>query len=151
MPMIARLKLPETRRRIAEDIARDGLNNWGRIKSWDDVRISITPNLPQFAGRTIGALAAERGQDPIDTVCDYLIDDKAATRVLVTSISEDDVRELMRAARAAGRLGRQLRGDLRHGLAGHAASALLRHVSARARSLLPAGRADAAGDWRSAR
>ncbi len=94
--MIERLRLTETRRRIAEDIARDGLNNWGRIKSWDDVRISITPNLPQFAGRTIGELAAERGQDPIDTVCDYMIDDKGATRVLVTSISEDDVRELMR-------------------------------------------------------
>ncbi len=95
-PMIERLRLPETRRRIAEDIARDGLNNWGRIQSWEDVRISITPNLPQFAGRTIGSLAAERGQDPIDTVCDYMIDDKGATRVLVTSISEDDVRELMR-------------------------------------------------------
>ncbi len=94
--MIARLRLPETRLRIAEDIARDGLNNWGRIRSWEDVRISITPNLPQFAGRTIGSLAAERGQDPIDTVCDYMIDDKGATRVLVTSISEDDVRELMR-------------------------------------------------------
>ncbi len=94
--MIARLKLPETRTKIAEDLARDGLNNWGRIRSWEDVRISITPNLPQFAGRTIGALAAERGQDPIETVCDYLIDDKAATRVLVTSIAEDDVRELMR-------------------------------------------------------
>lgn len=94
--MIARLRLPETRRRIGEDIARDGLNNWGRIRSWEDVRISITPNLPQFAGRTIGSLAIERGQDPIDTVCDYMIDDKGATRVLVTSISEDDVRELMR-------------------------------------------------------
>jgi N-acyl-D-amino-acid deacylase len=94
--MIARLRLPDTRRRIAADIARDGLNNWGRIKSWDDVRISITPNLAQFAGRTIGSLASERGQDPIDTVCDYMIDDKGATRVLVTSISEDDVRELMR-------------------------------------------------------
>lgn len=94
--MIARLAQPDTRQRIAADIARDGLNNWGRIKSWDDVRISITPNLPQFAGRTIADLAAERSQDPIDTVCDYLIDDKAATRVLVTSISEDDVRELMR-------------------------------------------------------
>jgi N-acyl-D-amino-acid deacylase len=94
--MLARLKLPETRVRIRDDIARDGLNNWGRIRSWDDVRISITPNLPQFAGRTFAELATERGQDPIDTVCDYLIEDKAATRVLVTSISEDDVRELMR-------------------------------------------------------
>ena len=94
--MLARLVLPETRKRIGEDIARDGLNNWGRIRSWDDVRVSITPNTPQFAGRTFADLAAERGQDPIDRVCDYLIEDQGATRVLVTSISEDDVKELMR-------------------------------------------------------
>jgi N-acyl-D-amino-acid deacylase len=61
------------------------------VPSWDSVRISVTPNLPQHAGRTFGELAVERGQDPVDCVCDYLIEDKAATRVLVTSISEDDV------------------------------------------------------------
>jgi N-acyl-D-aspartate/D-glutamate deacylase len=96
-PMLERLKLKETRDRIRADIDRDGLNNWGRIPSWECVQISISPNLPQYAGRTLGALAAERGQDPIDTVCDYLIDDKAATRVLVTSISEDDIRDIFRA------------------------------------------------------
>jgi N-acyl-D-amino-acid deacylase len=93
--MLERLKLAETRARIRADIARDGLNNWGRIPSWDCVQISISPHLPQHAGRTIGALAAERGQDPIDTVADYLVDDKGATRVLVTSISEDDIREIV--------------------------------------------------------
>jgi len=93
--MLARLALPETRTRIRDDIAREGLNNWGRIPSWDCVQISISPNLPQHAGRTIGALAQERGQDPIDMVADYLIDDKGATRVLVTSISEDDIREIV--------------------------------------------------------
>ncbi len=93
--MLARLKLQETRTRIRADIARDGLNNWGRISSWDCVQISISPHLPQHAGRTIGALAAERGQDPIDTVADYLVDDKGATRILVTSISEDDIREIV--------------------------------------------------------
>jgi N-acyl-D-aspartate/D-glutamate deacylase len=93
--MLARLERPETRARIRTDIARDGLNNWGRIPSWDCVQISISPNLPQHAGRTIGALADERGQDPIDTVADYLVDDKGATRVLVTSISEDDIREIV--------------------------------------------------------
>ena len=51
--MIERLKLPETRARIRADIERDGLNNWGRIPSWDCVQISISPHLPQFAGRTI--------------------------------------------------------------------------------------------------
>src|SRR5215470_11633458 len=56
--MLERLPLAETRARIRADIARDGLNNWGRIPSWDCVRISISPNLPQFAGRTIAVLAA---------------------------------------------------------------------------------------------
>ena len=93
--MLERLVLKETRARIRADIARDGLNNWGRIPSWDCVQISISPNLPQFAGRTIGALAQQRGQDPIDTVADYLVDDKGATRVLVTSISDDDIRAIV--------------------------------------------------------
>ncbi len=95
--MLERLKLPQARERIREDIAARGLNNWGRIASWDAVRISITPNLPQFAGRTIAQLAAERGRDPVEALCDYLIEDKGATRVLVSAISEDDVRELIRS------------------------------------------------------
>ena len=95
--MLERLRLAQTRERIRADIARDGLNNWGRIPSWDCVQISISPHLPHCAGRTIGALAAERGQDAIDTVADYLIEDRGATRVLVTSICEDDIRELVRS------------------------------------------------------
>ena len=93
--MLRRLALGETRARIRADIARDGLNNWGRIPSWECVQVSISPNLPHLVGRTIEALAAERGQDPIDTIADYLIADKGATRVLVTSISEDDIREIV--------------------------------------------------------
>lgn len=98
--MLQRLPLPETRERIRADIAAHGLNNWGRIASWDCVQISITPHLPQFAGRTVADLAKERGQDPVDTLCDYLVEDKGATRVLVTSISEDDVRDLLRSPTA---------------------------------------------------
>ena len=93
--MIERLKKPETRVKIRADIERDGLNNWGRIPSWDCVQISISPHLPQYAGRTIATLAKERGQDPIDTLCDYLADDQGATRVLVTSISEDDIERIV--------------------------------------------------------
>jgi N-acyl-D-amino-acid deacylase len=93
--MIERLKAPETRARIRSDIDRDGLNNWGRIPSWDCVQISISPHLPQHAGRTLLSLAAERDQDPIDTLCDYLAEDQGATRVLVTSISEDDIERIV--------------------------------------------------------
>jgi N-acyl-D-amino-acid deacylase len=93
--MIARLKEKATREKIRADIERDGLNNWGRIPSWDCVQISISPHLPQFAGRTILSLANERKQDPVDALCDYLVDDQGATRVLVTSISEDDIEHIV--------------------------------------------------------
>ncbi len=93
--MIERLGQREARERIRADIARHGLNNWGRIPSWDCVQISISPHLPQYAGRTIASLAAERNEDPIDTLCDYLARDQGATRVLVTSISEDDIRTIV--------------------------------------------------------
>jgi N-acyl-D-amino-acid deacylase len=98
--MLARLALPETRARIGAEIARDGLNNWGRIPSWDCVQISISPYLPQHAGATVAAIAAARGLDPIDLVCDYLIEDKGATRVLITSIAEADIREIVRSPTA---------------------------------------------------
>jgi N-acyl-D-aspartate/D-glutamate deacylase len=93
--MLGRLGQRETRDSIRTEIARHGLNNWGRIPSWDCVQISISPHLPQHAGRTIAALAAERDADPVDTLCDFLVEDRGATRVLVTSISEDDIRTIV--------------------------------------------------------
>jgi N-acyl-D-amino-acid deacylase len=98
--MLARIALPETRERIRREIDRDGLNNWGRIPSWEAVQISVSPRLPQHAGETIAALAAARDCDPIELVCDYLIEDNGATRVLITSIAEEDIREIVRSPSA---------------------------------------------------
>jgi N-acyl-D-amino-acid deacylase len=95
--MLARLGFPETRARIRAEIDREGLNNWGHIPSWDAVQISVSPHLPQHTGTTIATLAAARGRDPIDLVCDYLIEDNGATRVLITSIAEEDIREIVRS------------------------------------------------------
>jgi N-acyl-D-amino-acid deacylase len=98
--MLARLALAETRGRIRAEIERDGLNNWGRIPSWDCVQISISPHLPQHTGETFGRIASARGCEPIDAVCDYLIEDKGATRVLITSIAEEDIRAIVRSRTA---------------------------------------------------
>ena len=86
--------MPRRAQKIRADIERDGLNNWGRIPSWDCVQISISPNLPQYAGRTISR-SPPSAADPVDTLCDYLADDQGATRVLVTSISEDDIERIV--------------------------------------------------------
>jgi N-acyl-D-aspartate/D-glutamate deacylase len=98
--MLARLAEPATRAKIRTDIAQGGLNNWGKIPSWDAVTISISPHLPECAGKTIAALAAERACDPIDALSDYLIADRGATRVLVAAISEDDIRSIVASRHA---------------------------------------------------
>jgi N-acyl-D-aspartate/D-glutamate deacylase len=95
--MLARLTLPETRARIRAEIADHGLNNWGRIPSWEAVQISISPRVPEAAGKTVAALAAASGCDPVDQICDHLIADNGATRVLITSMSEDDIRTVVRS------------------------------------------------------
>ena len=95
--MLERLAHVQVRAKIKEDIDREGLNNWGKIESWDAVRISISPNLPQSAGKTIAQLAKESNAEAIDALCDFLIKDQGATRVLITSISEEDVKSLIKS------------------------------------------------------
>jgi N-acyl-D-aspartate/D-glutamate deacylase len=58
---------------------------------------------------TVAALAAARGCDPIDQICDHLIADNGATRVLITSVSENHVRTIVRSPTAlVGSDGRQV-------------------------------------------
>ena len=98
--MLARLALPEIRAQIRAETADHGLNNWGRIPSWEAVQISVSPRLPETAGQTVAALATARGCDPIDQICDHLIADHGASRVLISSISEDDIRMIVRSPTA---------------------------------------------------
>jgi N-acyl-D-amino-acid deacylase len=96
--MIARLQDGDVRRRVAQAIETEGLNNFGRIPDWNAVRVSISPDMPENAGRTIGDLAAERGIDGLDMALDYIVEDRGQTRVLISSISEDDVKDFVRAS-----------------------------------------------------
>lgn len=95
--MIARLGDPTARERLRAAIDAEGLNNFGRIPDWDAIRISISPDMPQHAGRTIAALAAERNTDGLNMALDYIVEDRGQTRVLVSSISEEDVKDFVRS------------------------------------------------------
>jgi len=89
--MLERLGRAEVRARLRAEIARDGLNNFGRIPAWDAVRVAVAPNLPDEAGRTLSEIARRRSVDPFDAVCDFVIADRGETRILVTSMSDKDV------------------------------------------------------------
>ena len=95
--MLERLAHPAIRERIRHDLARDGLNNFGRIPSWDVVRIAGSPSHPADAGLNFGALARRRGIDPLDAVCDVIVADRGHTRILIRSMAEADVDEITRA------------------------------------------------------
>ena len=56
--MLERLARPRRARRAFATRSRaQGLNNFGRIPSWDAVRIAISPHQPEYAGRTLGDIA----------------------------------------------------------------------------------------------
>ena len=92
--MLERLADPYVRSRIRQKIAEVGFNNFGQIESWADIRIAISPCGAAEPGRTIEEIARERGRDPLDAVCDIIIADKGATRIVVRSMSEADVRAI---------------------------------------------------------
>lgn len=94
--MLDRLGRAGVRARVRADIERSGLTNFGRIPSWDVVRTAVSPHRPEEAGRTLGAIARRGGIDPLDAVCDFIVADRGETRILITSMSEDDVREITR-------------------------------------------------------
>jgi N-acyl-D-amino-acid deacylase len=95
--MLERLSHGAIRARIREDIARNGLNNFGAIPSWDAVRVAVSPHLPDEAGRALGDIARRRGVDPLDAVCDVIVADRGHTRILIRSMAEADVEEILRA------------------------------------------------------
>jgi N-acyl-D-aspartate/D-glutamate deacylase len=95
--MLERLRGRDVRGRLRDEIARHGLTNFGRIPSWDVVRVAISPHRPEHAGRTLGDLARSRGVDPIDAVADYIVADRGETRILITSMTDADVHAITRA------------------------------------------------------
>jgi N-acyl-D-aspartate/D-glutamate deacylase len=89
--MLERLRSRDVRTRIREEVARKGLPNWGRIPSWDVVRVAISPHMPENTGRTLGDIARARGVDPIDAFADYVVADRGETRILITAMTDPDV------------------------------------------------------------
>ena len=95
--MIERIRSDQVRAKIREDINKNGFTNWGRLPSWDSIQLVSSSFLSAYVGKSILAIANERGEDPLDTACDALSADLGATRVIIFSISEDDVRLLVKS------------------------------------------------------
>lgn len=94
--LIERLKDPGTRARIRKDMmtpSEEWDNEWQEIPGPEAVMIGVVhnPNLRQFQGKRLADVAKAWGKDPIDALCDLLIQDDAFTSVAVFGMSEPDV------------------------------------------------------------
>ncbi len=64
------------RNRIRRELAERGVLYAGR-NAWDDVRLGAfaRPDLLRWEGHTLGEVIAERGDDPVDVLCDLLLEE----------------------------------------------------------------------------
>jgi dihydroorotase/N-acyl-D-amino-acid deacylase len=69
-------------------------NEWQEISGPESILVSVVqnPKLLPLQGKTIAQIAKMWGKDPIDTICDLLIQDDAFTMVAVFGMSEPDVK-----------------------------------------------------------
>ncbi len=98
--LIVRLKDPATRARIRDDMtkpSKDWDNEWLAIKGPQDILITavINKELMKYQGKRVSEVAAEWHEDPIDTICDFLIRDQAGSSVAVFGMDEPDVRLIL--------------------------------------------------------
>ena len=94
--LIERLKDPATRARIRKDMmtpSKDWDNEWQEIPGPESVLIGVVqnPKLLPLQGKTLAEVAKLWNKDPIDALCDLLIEDNAFTNVAVFGMSEPDV------------------------------------------------------------
>jgi N-acyl-D-amino-acid deacylase len=94
--LIERLQDKATRERIRKDLltpSKDWNNEWQEISGPEAVLIGVVqnPKLLPIQGQTLAEVAKLWGEDPIDALCDILIQDHAFTSVAVFGMSEPDV------------------------------------------------------------
>jgi dihydroorotase/N-acyl-D-amino-acid deacylase len=99
--LIERLKDPPTRARIRHDMetpSKEWDNEWLAITGPQDILITAVLNkeLLPYQGKRISEIAQAWHEDPIDTICDFLVKDGAGTEVAVFGMAEPDVEQVLR-------------------------------------------------------
>jgi dihydroorotase/N-acyl-D-amino-acid deacylase len=87
----------EVRARARAEIER-GISGWENVAAdpgWDGIRISYSASHPDWAGRSLGELAADLGADPADLAFDALVDDRLDVSIVIDCMDEGDVETIL--------------------------------------------------------
>lgn len=100
--MLARLRDPQTRQRLKQEISEDQ-TDWENIylgsggPSGVLIGSVVNRELEPLQGKRISEIAAEQKKDPLDTVFDMIIADHGQTGAIYFMMSEADLRAAMQA------------------------------------------------------
>ena len=94
--MLDRLRDAEIRRRLAEEMEEgERGEDWG----WGNVIVTSvkTEVNKRFEGKNLEQIGEERRQDPLESLFDLVLEEENAATMVSFSMSEDDVRTVMRS------------------------------------------------------
>jgi N-acyl-D-amino-acid deacylase len=98
-PMRTKERLADAgvRDRIRRELTERGVLFAGR-GAWDDVRLGAfrTPDLLRWEGHTLGEIIAERGDDPVDVLCDLLLAEDLRVNQVTPGPWTETLREFIR-------------------------------------------------------
>ncbi|RAW46351.1 D-aminoacylase [Halorubrum sp. 48-1-W] len=92
------------RERIRRDIEEwriDGWENQGARSGWENivVRNLDTEAWREYEGESVADIAADRDQNPVLAVCDILLDEELSPAMILHTVTEPDVRDIMASER----------------------------------------------------
>jgi N-acyl-D-amino-acid deacylase len=94
--ILERLRRDDTRERIADDISSPG--DWENLAraagSWDNILITRTAS-GENQGDTVEDIAAERNLDPVDAMCELLVEENLDVTMADFVMSEEDIERFL--------------------------------------------------------
>lgn len=98
--LFERLRTPEFRGKLRGEMMK-GVGGWHsmlEVIGWENIMIAYCKGHPGYEGKTVSEIAEEKSLDPFDFVFDLIIEEKASVSVVLFSMSEDDVRTVLKSA-----------------------------------------------------
>ena len=93
----SRLSDMGVRNRIRRELTERGVQYAGR-RAWDDVRLGAftRPDLLRWEGHTLGEVIADRGEDPVDVLCELLLEEDLRVNQVTPGPWTETLRDFIR-------------------------------------------------------
>ncbi len=98
--VLERLRDPATRREIQAAMAADPEHGQNLLRGsrWDEILIASVKTAPNkvYEGKNLQQIAHMRGEEPLESVFNLLLEEECAVAMITFSMAEEDVRTVMR-------------------------------------------------------